>query len=72
MKSFRKLFEAQLKLNYTPDKNYPLVISKTTSKWFIYEKDEPDPVVKKSFNSSEEASKFAKKNFPDYKIEIED
>jgi hypothetical protein len=69
MTTFKQLFE--LKLNYKPDKKFPLVISKTTSRWFIYEKDEPDPVLSKSFKNSAEAKKFAEDNFPDYKIEVE-
>ena len=68
MKTCRQILEA----NYVPDKKYPLVISKTTSRWFIYEKDEPDPVVKKSFKTSAEAKEFAEKNYAGYKIEIEE
>jgi hypothetical protein len=71
MKTFKEIFEAKLKLNYTPDKKLPLVVSKTTSRWFIYEKDEPDPVTSKSFKTPEEAEQFIKDNLPGYKIEID-
>ena len=57
-----------IKLNYTPDRAYPLTISKTTSRWFIYEQDEPEPCVKQSFNSAESAEAFANYNFPGYRI----
>lgn len=60
-----------LKLNYTPDRAFPLTISKTTSRWFIYEKDEPEPCVKQSFNSAAAAMLCATENFIGYRIEID-
>ena len=68
--------EAQMpKLNYTPNKNYPLIISKPSpshKSFFIYEEDEIDPVISsKHFSTEEKALEWAKKHFPTYTILIQ-
>jgi len=59
------------RLNYTPDKAFPLTISKTTAHWFIYEQDEPEPVISKRFKTAEAAQIFAIITFPGYRIIME-
>lgn len=59
-----------MKLNYTPDKKYPLEISKKGQSWFIYEQDEPEPVISKRFKTAVAAEEFANANFPGYRILI--
>jgi len=61
-------------LNYTPNKNYPLTISKPSQAhvgYYIYEQHEVDPVVSKRFNTSDAAVSWAIKNLPGYIILVD-
>ena len=63
------------KLNYTPNKNYPLIISKPSAShknFFIYEEDELDPVSSSRFSTVEKALDWVKKYFPTYRVLIHD
>ena len=58
-------------LNYTPNKNYPLTISKPSNShksFFIYEQDECDPIISKKFKTIDDAYTWASNNFPGYDI----
>ena len=62
-------------LNYTPNKNYPLIISKPSpyhKSFFVYEEGEVDPIISsKRFSTAEKALEWAKQYFPTYTILIQ-
>lgn len=62
-----------IKLNYTPDGHYPLIIcrpSETHKRFYIYEQDEPDPVCRNSFKTADAAWDFAREHFPTFTLKI--
>lgn len=63
-----------MKINYIPKSNVPLQISKPSihhKSFFIYEKDECDPITGSGFKSIKLAIDWIKQNFPDHIYEID-
>lgn len=64
----------EINLNYNPNPDYPLVISKPSIKsknFYIYEQYEVDPITPTKFKTIEIARAWADKYFHDFNVIID-